>query len=100
MISIIKKPILTEKGMSKNGDREYHFYVETSANKLQIKNAVEAMFEVKVEDVRTSNVKGKKSVRMTKKGVMRGRTALRKKAYVKLKEGHEIELVSTGSSNE
>ena len=98
MISIIKKPILTEKGMSKNGEREYHFYVDPSANKLQIKKAVELMFEVAVDDVRTANIKGKRSVRMTKKGLMRGKTALRKKAFVKLKEGHEIELVSGGSN--
>lgn len=99
MISIVRKPILTEKGMSKNGEREYHFYVDPSANKIQIKKAVEDMFEVEVDAVRTANVKGKRSARFTKKGLMRGQTALRKKAYVKLKEGHEIELVS-GSSND
>jgi len=100
MISIIRKPILTEKGMSKNGEREYHFFVDPSANKLQIKHAVKAMFDVEVEDVRTTNVKGKRSVKHTKKGLMRGKTALRKKAYVKLKEGFEIDMVSGGSSND
>ena len=99
MISIIKKPILTEKGMNKNSEREYHFFVEPSANKIQIKKAVQDMFDVEVEDVRTTNVKGKNSVKHTRKGLMRGKTALRKKAYVKLKEGHEIDLVS-GSVNE
>jgi large subunit ribosomal protein L23 len=99
MISIIRKPILTEKGMSKSGEREYQFYVEPTANKLQIKKAVEAMFEVVVDNVRTANIKGKRSARYTKKGLMRGKTALRKKAYVKLKEGHEIELVSGGSND-
>jgi len=99
MISIIKKPILTEKGMSKNGEREYHFFVEPSANKIQIKQAVKDMFDVEVEDVRTTNVKGKRSVKHTKKGLMKGKTALRKKAYVKLKEGHEIDLVS-GTTND
>lgn len=99
MISIIKKPILTEKGMSKNGEREYHFFVEPSANKIQIKQAVKDMFDVEVEDVRTTNVKGKRSVKHTKKGLMKGKTALRKKAYVKLKEGHERDLVS-GTTND
>lgn len=100
MISIIKKPILTEKGMNKNGEGEYHFYVDPSANKLQIKQAVSAMFDVEVDDVRTANVKGKRSVKYTRKGLMRGKTALRKKAFVKLKKGFEIDMVSGGSSNE
>ena len=99
MISLIKKPILTEKGMNKNSEREYHFYVDPSANKIQIKQAVKEMFDVEVEDVRTANVKGKKSAKFTKKGLLRGKTALRKKAFVKLKEGHEIDLVS-GSGND
>lgn len=99
MISIIKKPILTEKGMSRNGDREYHFFVEPSANKIQIRQAVKEMFDVEVENVRTLNLKGKRSVKHTKKGLMKGKTALRKKAFVKLKEGHEIDLVS-GTTND
>ena len=77
-----------------NEDGEYQFYVDPKSNKMQIKKAVEDFF-----NVRTANIKGKKSVRYTKKGLMRGQTPLRKKAYVKLKEGYEIDLVS-GPANE
>lgn len=94
MISLIRKPLLTEKAMQGNEEGKYQFYVDPKANKLQIKTAVEQMFDVKVEKVNTANVKGKSKVRMTRKGIMRGKTALRKKAYVTLKEGYEIDMVS------
>jgi len=100
MISIIKKPILTEKAMSGTEDRQYQFYVDPNSNKFQIKDAVEKMFDVEVENVRTSNVKGKKTRRQTRSGLQRGHFALRKKAYVRLKEGFEIELVTGGSEEE
>lgn len=85
MISIIRKPILTEKGMSKNGDREYHFYVEPAANKIQIKQAVKEMFDVEVEDVRTANVKGKRSVKHTKKRFDERENRFEKESVCKIK---------------
>ncbi len=100
MISIIKKPILTEKAMSGTEDRQYQFYVDPSANKFQIKDAVEKMFDVEVENVRTTNTKGKKTRRQTRRGLQTGHFALRKKAYVRLKEGFEIELVTGGSEED
>ena len=99
MVSLIKKPILTEKGLSQTDERVYQFYVDPSSNKMQIKEAVEEMFDVEVDKVNTTNVKGKKKSRFTRRGLMVGKTALRKKAYVKLKEGHEIELVSGPSED-
>lgn len=99
MISLIKKPILTEKGLGQTDERVYQFYVDPSANKMQIKEAVEQMFDVEVSKVNTANIKGKRKVRYTRRGLMVGKTALRKKAYVKLKEGHEIELVSGPSED-
>lgn len=99
MISLIKRPLLTEKAMKDNEKRIYAFDVTPSSNKIEIKKAVEAMFEVKVESVRTLRVKGKVKARRTRKGVMSGRLPLRKKAYVTLKEGHKIDIVS-GAENE
>lgn len=100
MISIIRKPILTEKGLEKtDSERIYQFYVDPSANKHQIKSAVEEMFDVKVDKVNTANIKGKRKVRYTRRGLMVGKNPLRKKAYVKLKEGFEIELVSGPSED-
>lgn len=94
MIEIIKKPVITEKAMKLGDLRQYVFEVDPKANKIQIKQAVEKMFEVKVDSVRTVLVKGKVKKRFTRRGLMVGRTPLRKKAYVTLKEGFSIELVS------
>lgn len=94
MITLIRKPILTEKAMQGSEDRKYQFYVDPAANKIEIKRAVEQMFDVEVDKVNTANVKGKVKKRFTKRGLMAGKGALRKKAYVTLKEGHEIDIVS------
>ncbi|MFP4527566.1 MAG: 50S ribosomal protein L23 [Candidatus Kapaibacterium sp.] len=94
MIDIIKRPLITEKAMRLTEQGQYVFDVVPTANKIEIKRAVEEMFEVEVKSVRTARIKGKRTQRFTRRGVMRGRTPLRKKAYVTLKEGHEIELVS------
>lgn len=94
MLQIIRKPVITEKAMKKTQDGQYVFQVDPNANKIEIKKALEEMFEVNVVSVRTARIKGKLKVRMTRRGVMRGRTALVKKAYISLKEGQTIELVS------
>lgn len=93
MIEIIKRPIITEKAMKLGEQLQYVFEVDPKANKIQIKKAIEEMFEVKVESVRTLRVKGKVRTRYTRRGIMRGKTPLRKKAYVTLKEGFTIDLV-------
>ncbi len=100
MIQIIKKPIITEKAMNLASQRQYVFEVHPEANKIQIKQEIEKMFEVNVTSVRTVRVKGKNKIRMTRRGLMRGRTPLKKKAYVTLKEGQTIELVSGVGSEE
>lgn len=94
MIQVIKKPVITEKAMSLATLRQYVFEVHPNANKIQIREAVEKMFEVDVVSIRTVRIKGKNKARMTRKGMMRGSTSLKKKAYVTLKEGQSIELVS------
>ena len=94
MAIVLKRPIITEKGMSLAESRQYVFEVDTKSTKPQIKDAVEEMFEVVVKNVRTLKVKGKVKKRFTKQGLQVGKTSTYKKAYVTLAEGHEIELVS------
>jgi len=100
MITVLKNPIITEKATKITHLRQYVFEVETSANKVQIKNAIESMFSVDVDSVRTVRVKGKNKVRMTKKGIMRGKTNLKKKAYITLKEGQTIDVVTGEGAEE
>lgn len=85
---IIRKPRVTEKGL-KNVERHraYAFEVSPDANKVEIRKAVEALFSVKVDSVRTMNMIGK-AKRM---GRFWGRRPAWKKAIVKLVEGHAIE---------
>ena len=86
---IIKAPIVTEKSNDLARDNNtYTFSVDVRANKVQIKQAVEKIFNVKVESVNIINVKPKKK----RVGRYYGRTNKVKKAMVKLNEGSSIEL--------
>ena len=86
---VIKAPIITEKTatLSQNGN-VVTFSVDSKANKTQIKQAVEKIFDVKVEKVNTVNVKPRKR----RVGRYAGLTNRKKKAIVTLKEGSSIEL--------
>ena len=86
---VIKAPVITEKtaNLSQNGN-VITFDVDTKANKTQIKQAVEKIFDVKVEKVNTINVKPRKK----RVGRYTGLTNRRKKAIVTLKKGSSIEL--------
>jgi len=95
---IIQKPILSEKAMKHTADGRYVFQVVPDSNKIEIKKAVEEMFEVKVKSVRTLLVKPKYSQKYTRKGIMRGKTATRKKAYITLLPGFSIELVGVDTA--
>lgn len=86
---IIKAPIVTEKSAKLAQDKNtITFSVDTKANKTEIKQAVEKVFNVKVESVNTVNVRPKKK----RVGRYVGKTNKVKKAIVKLKEGSSIEL--------
>ena len=85
---IIKAPIITEKSSTLASNNVITFSVDIKANKTQIKQAVESIFNVKVESVNTVNVKPKKK----RVGRYTGKTNKVKKAIVKLKEGSSIEL--------
>ncbi len=85
---IIKAPIITEKTSDLAKENVVVFSVDVKANKTQIKQAVEHIFDVKVESVNTINVKPK----TRRVGRYAGKTNKVKKAIVKLKEGSSIEL--------
>ena len=89
---VILKPVITEKSMEGMADKKYTFYVHTDANKSQIKEAVEKMFDgAKVKSVNTINLEGKNR----RRGLVTGKTAAKKKAVVQLTEdSKEIEIFS------
>ena len=93
---IIKKPVITEKmtAISEKLNR-YAFIVDKRANKLQIKKAVEELYDVKVVAVNTMNYEGKTKSRYTKSGVITGKTSDTKKAVVTLAEGETIDFFSS-----
>ncbi|MTI80738.1 MAG: 50S ribosomal protein L23 [Firmicutes bacterium] len=85
---IIVKPVISEKSTDLLADNKYTFWVNRAANKVEIRQAIEKLFDVSVEKVYTLNVKGrKKRVRQ-----FIGKTPDRKKAIVKLAEGEKIEI--------
>ena len=90
---LMMKPLYTEKIASLQDDlNKYAFRVDVKANKIEIKKAVEAKFEVKVKSVRTMVVTGKKRQQMTRGGRTEGPRASWKKAIVTLESGHKLEL--------
>ncbi|HOF97857.1 MAG: 50S ribosomal protein L23 [Paludibacteraceae bacterium] len=94
-MGVILKPLVTEK-LTKLGDKfnRYGFKVQKDANKLQIKQAVETMYNVTVVDVNTMIVPSKKRSRYTKSGVISGKRPAYKKAIVTVKKGEEIDFFS------
>jgi large subunit ribosomal protein L23 len=85
---IIRRPTVTEKGTALKEQNKYCFEVDRRANKIEVKRAVEALFNVKVAAVHTVTVRG----RVKRLGRFAGRTPDWKKAIVTLKEGHSIEF--------
>ena len=94
-MKVIIKPIVTEK-MTELGEKlnRFAFVVDKNANKLQIKDAVEELYNVSVESVNTMVYAGKSKSRYTKSGVIVGRTNSFKKAVVTLAEGDTIDFYS------
>ena len=94
-MSILIKPIITEKMTAASDEfNRYGFVVDKSANKIQIKVAVEEAYGVTVDSVKTMNYLGKSKSRFTKAGVISGRTGHFKKAIVQLAEGDTIDFYS------
>ena len=94
MKTIIKKPIITEKASGLSERRNaYTFAVDFKANKIEIKNAIEKLYNVRVTDVRTMNYGGGvSSVKYTNKGIVEQRSKQWKKALVTVADGQFIEL--------
>ena len=94
-MAYIVKPLVTEKVTDLTEKHNvFCFVVRPEANKLQIQNEVEALYNVKVVSVNTVNYAGKNKSRYTKAGLLRGKTNAFKKAYVTLKEGESIDFFS------
>jgi large subunit ribosomal protein L23 len=84
---VIKRPLVTEKGVTKkDGEQTLCFEVSVEANKTEIRAAVEKVFKVKVDEVRTSTTAGK----LRRRGRFSGYRADWKKAYVRLKAGEKM----------
>ena len=92
-MSILIKPIITEKA-TVDSELRYWFscVVNTKANKVEIKKAVEAAYGVSVAKVRTINVRPDRKTKYTKTGIQHGKTNATKKAIVQLEEGETIDL--------
>ena len=87
LIDVLESPIVSEKStIAADKDSRFVFRVNKQATKLQVKNAVEIYFKVEVDSVNVLNVKGKKK----RFGKTLGQKSDWKKAYVKLKPGHDI----------
>jgi large subunit ribosomal protein L23 len=95
-MAFIMRPLVTEKQTKITDKRpnRYGFIVRPEANKLQIKEEVERLYNVTVLDVNTMLYAGKRSRRYTKAGLIKGQKSSFKKAIVTLKEGETIDFYS------
>lgn len=93
-MSVLKKPLITEKVSKLNESGKYGFIVDKKANKVEIKKEVEKMYGVTVESVNTMRYQGKRKSRYTKSKVVSGRTAGYKKAIVTVADGEVIDFYS------
>ena len=93
MNNIIKKPLITEKATGATESNRYTFAVDRKANKLEIKSAVEKMFNVRVVNVNTLTYGGgKSSVKYTNRGIVEQPSKVWKKAIITVAEGETIDL--------
>jgi large subunit ribosomal protein L23 len=93
--SIIKGPVITEKSAMQGTDTQSKvaFWVDLKSSKNDIKRAIEELFSVKVDSINTMRIGGK----VKRMGRYAGRTSTRKKAYITLKEGENIEGLFGGA---
>ena len=93
MESILIRPVITEKASAESeGRNRYTFVVDKKANKVEIKKAVEAAYNVNVESVRTIIVPAKLIVRYTKAGMLEGKKSSFKKAIIDVRSGESIDI--------
>jgi large subunit ribosomal protein L23 len=94
-MNILFKPIVTEK-MTSQGDKlnRYGFVVDSRANKLQIKTAIEKTYGVSVTDINTMKYSGKRKSRFSRSGLVSGNRNSYKKAIITLAKGETIDFYS------
>lgn len=93
-MSVLIKPLVTEKVSAMNEHGKYGFIVDKTANKVEIKKEVEKTYGVTVESVKTMVQPGKRKSRFTKSGILEGRTPAYKKALVQVADGDIIDFYS------
>jgi len=87
MLHVLRRPLVTEKGiLKKESEATLCFEVASAANKIQVRQAVEKLFNVKVAEVRTANFEGK----LRRRGRFAGYRSDWKKAYVRLEPGQKV----------
>lgn len=92
-MSILIKPIITEKATNDSElFNRYSFVVDKSANKIEIKKAVETAYGVSISSVKTLNYPAQKNTKFTKKGLVTGKKGAYKKAIIQLAEGESIDF--------
>lgn len=94
-MSVLKKPLVSEKMEMLNerpGNNQYSFKVSLDAKKPAIKEAIEAMYDVDVESLRTMVVRGKRRSRQSRAGIIQGKSSNFKKVIVTLGDGQEIDF--------
>ena len=92
-MNILLRPVITEKATADSElKNRFTFLVDTNANKVQIKKAVEKAYGVSVDKVRTMRYGAERKTRFTKTGVQRGKSATTKKAIVQVAEGDTIDF--------
>ena len=87
--TVLHAPVVTEKATNLRDRNTYTFKVDRRANKIQIRNAVESIFDVSVQSVRVVNVRSKPK----RQGMFAGSTSAWKKAYITLRPGDTIEFL-------
>lgn len=93
-MSVLKRPLVTEKISAFNEKGVYGFVVSLTANKIEIKNEIEKTYGVNIESIRTMIYQGKSKSRFTKKKFVTGRTPAFKKAIVTVADGEVIDFYS------
>ena len=95
MRDVLIRPLITEKLTAQTEKlNRYGFVVKIDANKIEIKKAIEKMYNVSVEALNTNIRPNKMKSRQTKKGITKGMKGKMKKAYVTLKKGESIDFYS------
>ncbi|MFN4181851.1 MAG: 50S ribosomal protein L23 [bacterium] len=90
MTEILRKPLISEKSLRYAEMGVYTFLVHPNATKIQVKQAIEKLFQVKVAKVRLVHLFPKQRMRFGRRTIYRGKTTAKKKAYVQLKPGYSL----------